>query len=118
MNNRDVFLTDPTTIHLLNQGVAKVAELEDAKQLQTLRFELQTFVCEGRYEQGLCRIFEAFLKHLAKDKPEQPAVWVSGFYGSGKSHLIRVTADYAAVAVVQHESRPWDTEARTQSRLL
>ena len=30
----------------------------------------------------------SFLSHLRQD--EQPAVWVSGFFGSGKSHLMRV----------------------------
>jgi hypothetical protein len=91
MNNRDVFHKDPTTLSLLNQGVAKVADVEDARQLKTLRFELETFVCEGRYEQGLRTILEAYLERLGgADKTEQPAGWVSGFYGSGKSHLVKI----------------------------
>jgi hypothetical protein len=90
MRNREVFLKDPATLTLLNEGVAKVTDVEDAKQLRTLRFELATFVCEGEYERGLCRILEVFLKNLGGDKPEQPGVWVSGFYGSGKSHLIKM----------------------------
>jgi hypothetical protein len=88
MKNREVFLKDPTSLTLPNQGVAKVADVEDARQLQTLRFELETFVCEGRYEQGLEQILNAYLKNL--DQPEQPGVWVSGFYGSGKSHLVKI----------------------------
>src|SRR5260370_10497143 len=88
MKNREVFLKDPATLSLLNNGVAKVADAETAEQLRTLRFELETFVCEGEYERGLCRVLEAFLQNL--DKPEQPAVWVSGFYGSGKSHLLKI----------------------------
>jgi chromosomal replication initiation ATPase DnaA len=88
MKNREVFLKDPGSLSLLNNGVAKVADIEDIEQRRTLRFELETFVCEGEYERGLIRILETFLKNL--DKPEQPAVWVSGFYGSGKSHLIKI----------------------------
>jgi len=53
-----------------------------------LRWELQSFVCEGAYREALERILESFLGRVGK--PLQPAVWVSGFYGSGKSHLVRV----------------------------
>jgi hypothetical protein len=88
MKNREVFLKDPGALTLLNNGVAKVADIEDTDQRRTLRFELETFVCEGGFERGLLRILETFLKNL--DKPEQPAAWVSGFYGSGKSHLIKI----------------------------
>ena len=55
---------------------------------QPLEWELGNFVCEGEYERGLERILDQFLSHLNQD--EQPAVWVSGFFGSGKSHLMRV----------------------------
>ena len=53
-----------------------------------LRYELRSFVCEGEYRQGLDRILSAFLTNISQ--PQQQAVWVSGFYGSGKSHLVRV----------------------------
>jgi chromosomal replication initiation ATPase DnaA len=88
MINRDVFHTDPATLNLPNNGVAKVADTENEQELRTLRFEFETFVCEGQYERGLERILDTF--HKNANQPEQPAVWVSGFYGSGKSHLIKV----------------------------
>jgi len=34
------------------------------------------------------KILETFLRNLGQ--PEQPGVWVSGFYGSGKSHLVKM----------------------------
>ena len=86
--NRDVFALDPTVGDIPNLGVAKVRNPEDEGDWATLEWELRSFVCEGEYERGLERILDQFLSHLSQ--PEQPAAWVSGFYGSGKSHLMRV----------------------------
>ena len=89
MINRDVYFRDPTGIELLNNGVSKVAEIgTDARLIKTLRFELETFVCDGEYARGLERILKAYLDGLGRE--EQKAVWVSGFFGSGKSHLVKV----------------------------
>ena len=55
---------------------------------RTLRFELQHFVCEGQYRSGLVRILDSYLAH--QGQPEQPAAWISGFFGSGKSHLAKM----------------------------
>ena len=80
--------SDPTEGDIPNLGVAKVKNPEDAGDWATLEWELRSFVCEGEYERGLERILDQFLSHLSQN--EQPAVWVSGFFGSGKSHLMRV----------------------------
>jgi ElaB/YqjD/DUF883 family membrane-anchored ribosome-binding protein len=89
MNNRALYFRDPGTIELLNNGVSKVSEIgQDEKLISTLRFELETFVCDGEYARGLQNILEAYLKGL--ESSEQNAVWVSGFFGSGKSHLVKV----------------------------
>jgi hypothetical protein len=89
MMNREVYFRDPMTIELLNNGVSKVAEIgADEHQIKTLRFELENFVCDGEYARGLERILKAYLDGLNRD--EQKAVWVSGFFGSGKSHLVKV----------------------------
>ena len=89
MKNREVFDKDIDTFSLENQGVAKVDEALDEQQRQTLRFELETFVCKGHYEEGLHRIFESFVDTLRKNH-EAPPAWVSGFFGSGKSHLVKM----------------------------
>jgi len=94
MKNRDIYFKDPTTLEILNQGVAKVSEIgqetdeERARRVRTLRFELETFVCDGEYAKGMVRILDAYLKGLNRE--EQQAAWVSGFFGSGKSHLVKV----------------------------
>ncbi len=88
LTNRDVFAIDPTERDIPNLGVAKVKKPEDPGDWATLEWELRSFVCEGEYERGLERVLDQFLSHLGQ--AEQPAVWVSGFFGSGKSHLMRV----------------------------
>ena len=88
MTNRELYVRDPLAFRLLNNGVAKVVELASREEELTLRHELETFVCEGQYEKGLERILRAYLDNL--DSPEQPAVWISGFFGSGKSHLVKM----------------------------
>lgn len=88
MKNRELFAKDPLTLDLLNQGVSRVTNARDANEEKVTRFELQTFVCDGQYATGLTRVLRSFLTQL--DKPEQAAAWVSGFYGSGKSHLVKM----------------------------
>lgn len=86
--NREVFAVDPTTRSIPNDGVAKVVAPRTPAEYEVLRYELSSFVCDGEYRQGMERILTAYLGNLAR--PAQPAVWVSGFYGSGKSHFVRV----------------------------
>ena len=85
---REVLSRDPLTTVIPNDGVTKVIQPRSANEWDVLRYELESFVCEGEYRQGLDRILSAFLTNISQ--PQQQAVWVSGFYGSGKSHLVRV----------------------------
>jgi hypothetical protein len=88
MNNRKIYLKDPSTTKLVNEGVANVNDERTDQALAVLRYELETFVCDGQYEKGLEHILETYLKNISE--AQQPAVWVSGFYGSGKSHLVKM----------------------------
>jgi len=88
MKNRDLFQRDPAVSKLLNDGVAAVREATTDKEVETLRYELEHFVCEGQYKDGLIRILESYLGNVSS--ATQPAAWVSGFYGSGKSHLLKM----------------------------
>src|SRR5690606_12535123 len=85
---REVLQKDPSKADLLNDGVAVVGEVQEGGELRTLRYELETFVCEGQYKDGLVRILRTYLSKL--DNPAQPSAWISGFFGSGKSHLAKM----------------------------
>ncbi len=86
--NRDLFVRDPATTRLMNNGQARIVDGMTEREMQTLREELANFVCEGQYADGMRRILESFLAHIGGTS--QPAAWVSGFYGSGKSHLLKM----------------------------
>jgi hypothetical protein len=88
MTNRDIYTQNPKEFKLLNNGVAKVRDADTEEELRTLRYELKTFICEGQYKKGLQRLLRSYLDSLGD--PEQPAAWVSGFFGSGKSHLVKM----------------------------
>lgn len=88
MLNKELFVEDPSVRELPNLGVAKIAAPDSDAEWNTLRFELSHFVCEGAYQTGLDRILGGYLGHVGHD--QQPSVWVSGFYGSGKSHFLKV----------------------------
>lgn len=88
MKNSEIYQRNPATTKLLNDGVAAVSEGASPKEIETLRYELEHFVCEGQYKEGTIRILESFLGNISSTG--QPASWVSGFYGSGKSHLLKM----------------------------
>jgi hypothetical protein len=88
MKIKDTLQRDPSTHPLVNQGQARITDRSDDRTWDELRAELSTFVCEGQYQDGLQRILSSFLSNLAHSS--QKGAWVSGFYGSGKSHLLKM----------------------------
>jgi hypothetical protein len=87
MKLKDVLLRDPSSARLANNGQARLVDDRDAaKAIEELKEELRSFVCEGQYGDGITRIVRAFLS----GGTSLPGAWVSGFYGSGKSHLLKM----------------------------
>ena len=74
---------DPRSVSLANNGQARI----DGATAE-LRAELETFVCEGQFSDAIQRILESYFTSLTN--PRQNSAWVSGFFGSGKSHLLKM----------------------------
>lgn len=89
MLNREIFVNDPVSSRLANNGVAQVKDDLSKAALDTLEYELRTFVCDGAYAKGMDSILSNYLSAF-KTNNEQPGVWISGFFGSGKSHLAKM----------------------------
>ena len=85
MKIHEVLDRDPRTARLANNGQARITDAADGPALEELRAELETFVCDGRFGDALQRILDRYLANLGT--PKQDSAWVSGFFGSGKSHL-------------------------------
>jgi hypothetical protein len=84
VKNGEIYQRDPRWVKLVNEGVASVSDNSPA----VLRYELETFVCDGQYEKGLNDILDTYLKNIERE--QQRGVWVSGFFGSGKSHVVKM----------------------------
>ena len=87
MKNKELFNLNPDENNLLNDGVVEINTAKDAIGYKIIKHELKTFVCEGEYQNGMQRILGSF---LSKIDDKQPSVWVSGFFGSGKSHFVKM----------------------------
>src|SRR5690349_11238305 len=87
-NIKDVLLRDPAANPLVNKGQARIADKTNENVLNELKGELSTFVCEGQFADGMERILSSFLADL--NRTSQKGAWVSGFFGSGKSHLLKM----------------------------
>lgn len=88
MKIKEILQRDPSTHALVNQGQARISDKANEKVFEELRGELSTFVCEGQYADGIQRILSSYLANLTQTS--QKAAWVSGFFGSGKSHLLKM----------------------------
>lgn len=84
MQNYELFYHNPLEWKLLNDGVSSNNSTDE----RTLEYELKTFVCEGKYQLALERILHTYLS--SANKSDIPSGWISGFYGSGKSHLVKI----------------------------
>ena len=88
MKIKDVLQRDPAAYPIINQGQARITDRQNERAIQELHGELSTFVCEGQYADGIQKIIRSFIDNLGRTN--QRGAWVSGFFGSGKSHLLKM----------------------------
>jgi hypothetical protein len=89
MKIKDVLQRDPFHPSPGQPGAGAHRRQVERKALEELRGELSTFVCEGQYADGMQKILRSYLAN-SHGKTSQKAAWVSGFFGSGKSHLLKM----------------------------
>ena len=81
---------DPRSEQLANNGQARIAGDSDDERVE-LRAELESFVCCGKFADAFETVLDRYLANLGAAS-RQDSVWVSGFFGSGKSHLLKMLA--------------------------
>ncbi|WP_127848553.1 BREX system P-loop protein BrxC [Lacticaseibacillus hulanensis] len=85
MEIKDVFLK-PIDRHI--QGVIKIGQDQD----NVLQQELDEYVVTNELQNLFARFFSAYERSL-NEPTDEMGVWISGFFGSGKSHFMKIIAD-------------------------
>lgn len=67
------------------KGVIKVGQADD----ENIKQELEEYVVTGELNKHIDRFFEAY-KNSIVGTTDKNAVWISGFFGSGKSHFLKI----------------------------
>lgn len=83
MNIRDIF---DTKIHERIEAVVKVADRDPVLLLS----ELKHLVVTPQWERHLKNILEAYADAFDREDERDIGIWISGFFGSGKSLLMKV----------------------------
>ncbi|WP_066893479.1 BREX system P-loop protein BrxC [Clostridium nigeriense] len=67
------------------KGVIKVGQADD----ENIKQELEEYVVTGELNKHIDRFFEAYKAGIIGNT-DKNAVWISGFFGSGKSHFLKI----------------------------
>jgi hypothetical protein len=99
MKIQDLFIKD---IQRNINGVVKADQLDDSNVWQ----ELDEFVVTREIDKHLDHFFSRYAEALAKredpENADKVGVWVSGFFGSGKSHFIKILSYLLGNRSVRH----------------
>lgn len=82
MNIKDMFFKE---IDRDIKGVIKVGQADDENVFQ----ELDEYVVTSELEKYMNRFFTAY-KEGVESRTDKMGVWISGFFGSGKSHFLKI----------------------------
>lgn len=67
------------------KGVIKVGQADD----ENIKQELEEYVVTGELNKHIERFFEAYKEGIISHT-DKNGVWISGFFGSGKSHFLKI----------------------------
>ena len=67
------------------QGVVTIGNEEESRKKQ----ELEEYVCTNEVVKNFRSFFSAYRKSVAQPT-ENIGVWITGFFGSGKSHFLKI----------------------------
>lgn len=81
------------------KGVIKVGQADDENIYQ----ELEEYVVTSELEAYMNRFFSAYINGLSK-QTDKMGVWISGFFGSGKSHFLKILSYLLANKKVYDEN--------------
>ncbi len=95
MNIRDMFLKE---IDRDIKGVIKVGQSDDENIFQ----ELDEYVVTSELEKYMDRFFAAY-KRGVESRTDKMGVWISGFFGSGKSHFLKILSYILSNKVVMDD---------------
>ena len=86
------------------KGVLKVGQKDDENVYQ----ELDEYVVTAELEKYMNRFFDAYSKSIT-GSTDNMGVWISGFFGSGKSHFLKILSYILSNRVVKnHEGTKQD----------
>ncbi|MEQ9207693.1 MAG: BREX system P-loop protein BrxC [Phycisphaerales bacterium] len=102
----ELFVRDPREGSLANKGQARISGDSSPEEQAILLAELSDFVCEGGFANVLEVILDHYLKNLNAAKQE--SAWISGFFGSGKSHLLKMLTHFWVNTEFEDGSRARD----------
>lgn len=83
MQIRSIFATE------ISERIEPVVKVADRRQHIVLG-ELKHLVVTPQWERHLCRLLDAYVDAAAREDEQGIGIWISGFFGSGKSLLMKV----------------------------
>ena len=94
MKTREIFLRTRWTWRLVNEGVSS----NNIDDLDTLRFELDSFVCEGEYLNGMRLILQAYRRPISVARSRKQ-LGSAAFTGVGNPTWQRFCAIFGSTSI-------------------
>lgn len=76
----------------INRNIQGVIKVDDDRD-RSIKQELKEYVITGEIEKHFNEFFDAYVTSIGGgSRTEKMGVWISGFFGSGKSHFLKILA--------------------------